>query len=757
MTPDELQQFELALAQPCMAITARGLRIDEERRRSMIAVLEEEIAPLREELQEIVVPLLGENEAKLKKLKKWHLFEERWCCSCCRGGKKKSQECWSCAGFEKSPTKKMLLEFAEKQDDWVSDLGPPEMCLFPCKVCNGIGKGSKLLYNPAGVEQTKIVLYDLCKLPKRMLKKKLTIEEDKLKTLVVHDKRGIVVRLLTITKHSTIISILERMKPGEDGRLRTFLNPAGTETGRFSSSGGFLEPFSTNLQNLPKREAAKDPKYDVRRCVIPDEGCVLLEADLCVAGNTRVLKADLTWARAKDLRIDDELVSFDEDLSLGHRHRFWRSKVTNNEPLVRRCVRVVTDRESVICSEEHKWITRKGGQGRRWTEAKNLQHGDRIPWIGYPWSTEYSYDAGWLAGLFDGEGHLCDSVVGFTQKEGKGVWERAIPLLENRGFRLSKDRNSGGIPRANFKTIYDNLRFLGQIRPCRLLQRSLSVWEGRRTWGNQSESAVVLGIHRLEEQTVYPVSTTTHTFVAEGMLCHNSQAEARVTAYLADDAPLIRRWEHASFDVHRWMASVAFGKEMSEVTRGEREYVGKTIGHAANYGTGAKTYMNSVNAESDLTGFTITLDFAERGLANVHRVRPALKRWWRGADRKLRTEGSLTTVWGRKRTFFGRRQGNGWLDHTHKEAIAFEPQSTVADVLNKGLLAWWERFDGRLGLTLLQIHDAVLIQTEKPKRAMAARALRECLTIPMQFGERELTIPVDVSWSARSWGKMEEL
>ncbi|KKL44486.1 hypothetical protein LCGC14_2365220, partial [marine sediment metagenome] len=35
--------------------------------------------------------------------------------------------------------------------------------------------------------------------------------------------------------------------------------------------------------------------------------------------------------------------------------------------------------------------------------------------------------------------------------------------------------------------------------------------------------------------------------------------------------------------------------------------------------------------------------------------------------------------------------------------------------------------------------------------------LKSCLTIPMKIGERELTIPVDVSWSARSWGEMEEL
>ena len=520
LTPDELQKFELALAQPCMAITARGLRIDEERRLSMIAVLEAEIQPLHDDLQGIVLPLVAENEAKLKKLKKWHLFQEKWCCSCCRGGVKKAAACWSCAGFKEKPTRKFINWLAAQPKSEQTGVEEARCLLvdkYPCQKCGGQGKGSKLLYKPSSPEQTKIVLYSLCHLPKRMLKKKLTVEEDALKTLVMHDKRGIVKRLLVLTKHATIVSTLKQMQPGPDGRLRTFQNPAATETARLNSAGGFLEPFSMNLQVLPKREAAKNPKYDVRRCIIPDEGCVLIMADL-------------------------------------------------------------------------------------------------------------------------------------------------------------------------------------------------------------------------------------------------SQAEARGTAYLADDGPLIRRWEHSDFDVHKWMASVAFEKEMSEVTKLEREYVGKTVGHASNYGTGAKTYMKSINSESDLTGFTITLAFAEKALANVHRRRPALKRWWRKINQQLHSEGSLMTVWGRKRTFFGRRPPtDDWLDKVHREAIAFGPQSMVADLLNMGMVAFWNRFDGRLGTIMLQIHDAVLIQTETPKRAMAAQALRSCLTIPMKIGERELTIPVDVSWSEKSWGEMEEL
>lgn len=87
---------------------------------------------------------------------------------------------------------------------------------------------------------------------------------------------------LLSTKAATISKIYKRVRPGEDGRIRTVLSPVGTETGRFSSSDTFLEA-STNLQNIPKKMAMLDPLFDVRSCMVPKAGHVFVEADLSQA------------------------------------------------------------------------------------------------------------------------------------------------------------------------------------------------------------------------------------------------------------------------------------------------------------------------------------------------------------------------------------------------------------------------------------------------------------------------------------------
>ena len=59
---------------------------------------------------------------------------------------------------------------------------------------------------------------------------------------------------------------------------------------------------------------------------------------------------------------------------------------------------------------------------------------------------------------------------------------------------------------------------------------------------------------------------------------------------------------------------------------------------------------------------------------------------WHGHVRsKLLRDGWITTFMGRQRWFFGRR----WDDETVRSAVAFEPQSAIADYLNRGLLAVW--------------------------------------------------------------------
>lgn len=495
MNLQDVHDFELRLVEPVMAILSRGVQIDMERRRGMMAALHAEIGPLSERATTHAVALLQ----SAKRTPKSHLFRERWVCPCCRGGKAKVQACWGCAGLDKAPSKKLL----EKAG----------ITLEPCKVCGGVGKREDWTFNPSSHEQVKIVLYDLLHLPKRSKHGKLRSDEEALKDLRAFDKTGFIDDLLAIHKASTVRAILERMAPGEDGRLRTWLNIAGTETGRFSSAETFLLT-STNLQNLPKRVASLDEKYEVRNCVVPAPGHVLVEADL-------------------------------------------------------------------------------------------------------------------------------------------------------------------------------------------------------------------------------------------------SQAEARVVAALCNDQRLLEAWKDADFDVHKWTAAHIFGKSTEDVTSRERQ-LGKVARHALNYGMQWKLFQRNVNAIADLTGVSIAAPEAQRIHTAYHRLHPELEEWWREVDRQLRYGGALWTPFGRRRIFFGRRAGDGWLDSTHREAIAYVPQSTVADLLNRGLLRWWRNHDGRLGSVVLQVHDSILLEVPEQFSLSAQRALQAALSESFEIGGLTVSIPSDVSISAESWGRMKD-
>ena len=90
-------------------------------------------------------------------------------------------------------------------------------------------------------------------------------------------------------KDRTMEGIYKRIKPCADGKLRTVLSASGTETGRLSSSESISDSGSTNMQNLPKITAVDDELYQVRDCLLPEEGMLLLGVDydkaeaVCVA------------------------------------------------------------------------------------------------------------------------------------------------------------------------------------------------------------------------------------------------------------------------------------------------------------------------------------------------------------------------------------------------------------------------------------------------------------------------------------------
>jgi DNA polymerase-1 len=135
---------------------------------------------------------------------------------------------------------------------------------------------------------------------------------------------------------------------------------------------------------------------------------------------------------------------------------------------------------------------------------------------------------------------------------------------------------------------------------------------------------------------------------------------------------------------------------------------------------------------------------------------PGIKTWQGEMRRMVEAQEPIVNPFGFEVSLFGRP----WDDHTWRQGLSLVPQSTVAHVLNLGLLRVWRDLDlpeEALAQLMAQVHDAILGQWPKERRLEAARAVKERMLIPFQVrgfdGKvRVCTIPVEIMAGA-NWSK----
>jgi DNA polymerase-1 len=169
----------------------------------------------------------------------------------------------------------------------------------------------------------------------------------------------------------------------------------------------------------------------------------------------------------------------------------------------------------------------------------------------------------------------------------------------------------------------------------------------------------------------------------------------------------------------------------------DRRFMCKKIGHGSNYGGKPRTLGIQAHVEQDLIE-----DFQPKYFAAF----PAHQRWHAHVEGQIRRSGYLISLTGRKRCFWGRRDDPAVL----REAIAFDPQGSLADILNRGMLKVWEANQCQL---LMQIHDAILFQYPQEAEDEIIPLVLDQLRYPIQLeGRREFTIPYEVK-TGWNWGK----
>lgn len=290
------------------------------------------------------------------------------------------------------------------------------------------------------------------------------------------------------------------------------------------------------------------------RAIFPRKRFDLAVTSPCLESSELVLTADLRWVPAGDVAVGDRLMAFDEfspgvTESGSRMRRKWRiAEVTGAGLASKRCVRVTMENgDSVVCSWDHPWLTQRysyGGGASEWVPAHQLmgsqgegrsrghRRGERQSYFVLkqfdPWETNHSYKAGWLAGMFDGEGSLSFGAHGspkliLCQNAGP-VADRAEAWLRDLGYDVGVIPRKDGTGkvvnyyvRGGFPGLF---RALGELRPMRLLDKLDSLDVAHRSI--QPEYVRVVSVEDVGEQEIATITTSTGTYIGQGYLHHNT-------------------------------------------------------------------------------------------------------------------------------------------------------------------------------------------------------------------------------------------
>ncbi|UFK09620.1 metallophosphoesterase [Xanthomonas phage DES1] len=262
-----------------------------------------------------------------------------------------------------------------------------------------------------------------------------------------------------------------------------------------------------------------------------------LVAGSCLTPDHKVLTADLKYVPLGDVKAGDKLVSFEES-PINSRKRGYKTGTVEAVKIDRaECFEVTLASGKVFkVTGDHYWLTRVAGQKSQengssymWRQTSQLRVGSVIPKMIDEWSEATSHEAGYLKGMYDGEGCLYARTVNssggavaqlsLSQKEGPVLEEckrllSEIVGLDNITFTKSNDvcdlRIKGGAKKV--------AKMLGTIRPIRLLSKFKPELLGSL---HTNVNDKIVSIKSIGEQDIVRIAIDEKTMIVEGYPHHN--------------------------------------------------------------------------------------------------------------------------------------------------------------------------------------------------------------------------------------------
>ena len=217
-----------------------------------------------------------------------------------------------------------------------------------------------------------------------------------------------------------------------------------------------------------------------------------------------------------------------------------------------------------------------------------------------------------------------------------------------------------------------------------------------------------------------------------------AKADAQIVAWEAGDEKLKQIFREGE-DIHTENAIDIFRCKRKDVNIGGQNsprQKAKVGVHAVNYWVKVKTLAAELN---------ITIKEADEFIKRWFAAHPEIKEWQERTWLQLLETRTTTNPFGFKRYWFEKLNKDTLLP----DALAWTPQSTVALVINKGMINLYENCP-EVQL-LLQVHDSLVFQTLTELLPNLYSKIHKQMLITIPY-EDPLTIQVGMKASTISWG-----
>lgn len=264
----------------------------------------------------------------------------------------------------------------------------------------------------------------------------------------------------------------------------------------------------------------------------------------CVTVDTPVLCSNFVWKNAGDLVEGDKLIAFTEEpVTKNNERTMCLSEVTHNKIEDAECLGIKLENGEILyCTPEHRWLA-KTAFGFKWVMTKDLKQGINGAKIYLPkiFDVSYkdnSYESGYLAAAFDGEGNLDKNCgLNFVQTDNE-MLSKTKECLNKLKIDYTVNNKKSYISAISFKSgkpifsirIYgkENLvNFFTKIHPERLSNKYISNLENGKLTLRTPNHIQVVDVFDAGIKKIAVLSTSSKTHITAGYPSHNTYSRIK--------------------------------------------------------------------------------------------------------------------------------------------------------------------------------------------------------------------------------------